>query len=525
MEMKRLIFLVAAVLSCSCGKDRPDVGRMPCDGSLSISFNTGVTRASAENLTEEEKKAGLAEGSLFNDLWLWIVHDSSDELRYFIHVANMFDVAATYEQEFRQVERGNYTLYAVANFSKSRFDGYYPSDARPDELWTGAEKGIINADFMKFTLSRIEEDPTDDVDGKVPPSVSVNGGRMPVSLVKHFSVAAGDNHVHAELKRVCGRLSVAVRNLSPNYPLAVSRLALSRHNPVSGYLFTDGYNVPDTEFDPFFDEFGRFPKTGADAPEYVMIEPLRDRELLSQHLYETGMGISLGLDLEGAVMPAGTEPQVGSVPGHYETGNPGMPEDGLSYVVKNVSSGLVLSVSSDNAAASGYPSGLLTDKSLIWKYGNSSGQSSLKNEGDGRYLSVGSSVNLSDNATFETSSSDDGYYIRKRNRGQSYYYMGVTDKKLDIKNTLISNTIWQYLPATYVPPVENVIVNGLKPFGYHTDAVQVINEYGVSVPLDHISRNQDVRIIVNISYNPYSGEFEFAVENWEVREMDDIHFD
>ena len=45
-------------------------------------------------------------------------------------------------------------------------------------------------------------------------------------------------------------------------------------------------------------------------------------------------------------------------------------------------------------------------------------------------------------------------------------------------------------------------------------SLNYINKYGTPVPLEQIRRNQDVKIVVNIHYNPNSGVLYFETTDW-----------
>ena len=46
-------------------------------------------------------------------------------------------------------------------------------------------------------------------------------------------------------------------------------------------------------------------------------------------------------------------------------------------------------------------------------------------------------------------------------------------------------------------------------------SLNYINKYGIPVPLEQIRRNQDVKIVVNIHYNPNSGVLYFETTDWD----------
>ena len=55
-------------------------------------------------------------------------------------------------------------------------------------------------------------------------------------------------------------------------------------------------------------------------------------------------------------------------------------------------------------------------------------------------------------------------------------------------------------------------------------SLNYINKYGTPVPLEQIRRNQDVKIVVNIHYNPNSGVLYFETTDW-VKDNNETTFD
>ena len=63
-----------------------------------------------------------------------------------------------------------------------------------------------------------------------------------------------------------------------------------------------------------------------------------------------------------------------------------------------------------------------------------------------------------------------------------------------------------------------------KYFDKTVSSLHYIGKYGNPIPLEHIYRNQDVQIVVNVHYNPASGVLYFETSDWE-DESNDTTFD
>ena len=130
--LKIILSIVSVFVLFSCEKENVAGGSpAPKDGIVSISFNTGKPDTKA---TAEEVAAALADGSMFSDLWLWLVRKegTAEDVRRFVHFT--FDASTEKVVEFDAVERGDYILYAVANFTNDRgvFTNYAPKGYNED---------------------------------------------------------------------------------------------------------------------------------------------------------------------------------------------------------------------------------------------------------------------------------------------------------------------------------------------------------------------------------------------------------
>lgn len=546
---KIILPIVSVFVLLSCEKENT-AGSSPApkDGIISIAFNTGKPGTKA---TDEEIAAALADGSMFSDLWLWLVRKegAAEDIRRFVHFT--FDATTERVVEFDAVERGDYILYAVANFTNDRgiFTNYAPvgytvnDDTYLAADIPAADKRQLDDNFKKLTLAPLE-------DG-VPPTVQKNGGKMPISLVTEFSVGAGVNRVAAELTRVCGRISVIIRNLSPEYSIAIHDLELSRLNPNTGYMFSHDHNVPGGA--DFFHDF--IPFTKKDGMDYALIGPRTESTVFSQMLYETGENISLGLRLAGAML---VDAAMNGIPEDkytfeqqlitkqvYHLLNAEAPSNDKKYILSPLSDtgrmlygdGSSLSLKSLSDCWYDEAEKLLNtdDDKYLWIYRTSN--PTLQNAASGNNLGltgIGNSGSYSFNSYTVNSLLDvnpqgNGYNI-SRNAGNRYRYLSAQNNSIQVassRNAANSDSycIWQFLPVE-----TKDVVTGYKYdtngnlITYSTDAVQIIGGTGTAVPLTRICRNQDLRIVLNISFNPYIGEFEYVILPWNVRNVDEIEF-
>lgn len=540
MGIRKIILAIVSVfLLFSCEKEKTEGGNVsaPKDGQVSITFKTGKPDTKA---TAEEIDAALADGSMFSDLWLWLVRkqeDGTEDIRRFVHFT--FDATTERVVEFDAVERGDYILYAVANFTNDRgvFTNYAPAGYNVNDITylkddiPADAKRQLGEEFKKLTLAPLENG--------VPPTVKYNGGKMPISLVKEFSVGAGVNRVAAELTRVCGRISVIIRNLSPEYSIAINELELSRLNPNTGYLFSHDHNVPGGA--DFFHDF--IPFTKKDGMDYALIGPGTESTVFSQMLYETGENISLGLRLAGAMLVDADMKEIPEdkytfsskkeINNCYQILKATAPSDGMDYlVIPTSASSMALSRNGNNLSMKALSyfdqtRNLLNTDNIndyLWTF--STGNPTLKNVANGRNLGITTSASLStltSNSSLTVSATGSGYNIyRYYNRNNRY--LRNNSGSYGIVTTADDNCIWQFRAVEPKTITETIVNTNGRTITYSTDAVQIIGGTGTAVPLTRICRNQDLRIVLNISFNPYIGEFEYVILPWNERNVDEIEF-
>ena len=224
--MRKRLFIILAVASVLCACEPESARRLSGTGNIAIELGQSV-------LTRAE---GAVDGSKMNNLHIWLV-GSDGSIKDYIDgtVAYVDDNTryctidaggATAKALFTNVEKGNYTLYFVANL---------PSDS---PLVSYKKGGTIDAGFKDRLLANV-------VDNQ-PPYDETSG--MPLSLVKSISVGAGTNSLTGELVRTCARIRLTVRNNTVSNTLILRKIALSANgNPSTGYLFPrEDFSIPVT---------------------------------------------------------------------------------------------------------------------------------------------------------------------------------------------------------------------------------------------------------------------------------------
>ena len=73
---------------------------------------------------------------------------------------------------------------------------------------------------------------------------------------------------------------------------------------------------------------------------------------------------------------------------------------------------------------------------------------------------------------------------------------------------------WYMTPVTITTISYQPFVDALKSFSKSLPNINYVNDFGVSVPLTQICRNEDVNIVINVFYNPEFALVYFDVEAW-----------
>ena len=219
MRKRLFISLIALVTLFSCGKEVTPSPDTSGTGTLHISFDMGAST-----------KAGAKDGDMMKTGSLWLVDDSGKVIVFDTDTPN----AASFEKTINNIQRGDYTLYLVANY-------------------TGLNNYTVGKDidegFTKRLLSTITSGQSPEFNEEV---------GMPCSSVQQVHIAAGENHISAHLQRCVGRLSINVRNNISSHKLAIGGIGLSDNNPTTGYLFpsSDG-SIPPSATDVAFPELAQ----------------------------------------------------------------------------------------------------------------------------------------------------------------------------------------------------------------------------------------------------------------------------
>ena len=504
MKLNKIIFSITVlVLLFFAGCERtvdPSAGSHEGDGhsTISISLNTATVT-----------KAGTAkDGDVMNTLHIWIA-DGSGNIVYkgkfdgdsvsgekFSFVMDQDKKTAT--ATFVNVERGDYMMYIVANLPASM-----------SEL---AEKESADADFTDAELPEL------DIDDTRPPFTDANGD-MPLSMRQKIHIGPGVNRIETQLVRVCGRVRVTVRNMTTDKNIFLQSLKLTDRNPSTGFLFhKDDHGTP---ADIRFGAFDKFELSGTETTSYIA--PGKDSVYINQYLYETGLtGMGkLGFEIIGGIYEGSvTSAEVENVPAVEAGSATTTYQAGTDYLIKNAAVNIYLCDDGNNLQAPPDRNldELLLDSGLdsyIWNFSGSTQTVSLQNKKTSRYLNISSnSYSMKNDGEIYVSTRSNG--LRFSPKSTTYYYGLYYQKGLYVGYAGETDPIygWKLIPVTKTGSAGSQLKDALKTFDRVNDSITYIDQYGLPVTLEHICRNDDVNIIINVFYSPESGVLYFEVEDW-----------
>lgn len=497
--------IVSVLLTCGCGQELPFEDPQKGNGKESICI-------SLKTSNEGETKAGTAkDGDVMNNIYIWIA-DGSDKIVYSGSYADgssegcSFELAGegkTATAVFTNVERGEYTLYVIANLPAS-LSGLKAKTTADNEFKNAVLPGLVD-----------NKPPFKDADG------------MPLSMRQSIHVGPGINTVETHLVRVCGRIRVTVRNMTTDKHIFIQSFQLNDKNPSTGYIFhKDDHGTP---AGITFGAFESYELTGTQATRYI--EPGKTDTYIDQYLYETGltgMG-TLGFEIIGGIYEDSvTNAEVEDIPSIEAGSETTTYQAGTDYLIKNASGNFYLNDNGTGLYASVKNlDELLLDAGLdsyIWNF-SSNGPTgtdqpvSLCNVGTERFMSLTGNpsytVGMSDVETnirafvrigadgLELSPSTTSWYVL-------YYSEGLKVKYYSTSN----ENYWKLIPVTKTGSAGKQLKDALKVFNRVNSSISYIDQYGLPVTLEHICRNDDVNVVINVFYSPESGVLYFRVEDW-----------
>ena len=450
--------------------------------------------------TKAQTKGGASDGDVMSNLHIWLVYNNSVERYLSQDDAACTISGSTATATFSDVPRGACTIYLVANLPEG--------NPLPETYAVGK---YIDEGFLKNVLPEV-------VNYEPPFGDSKPG--MPLSTSVSLSVGAGTNRVSAELVRTCAKLSITVRNNTTNNTIILKDLIFTNKNPNVGYLFEQSdYSIPGTA------SFGPFKSiTHSSGAVSDVIPQGGKRTYIQQYMYETAANgaADLGFEIVGGLFPDGTDKAtVGEVSintlsfvNSFRTGS--------SFLIKSSNNDLYLYDNNGTLALQSLSSFNSIPKGYLWTISGNLNSATIKGS-SGKYLQLSSrGASLGGETELKVTTSSGSFQL-SYTPWRTTYYLTINGSSLTTTTTSTeSNTYWK------IATVESKKVTNFQGatviFDKTISSLNYINKYGIPVPLEQIRRNQDVKIVVNIHYNPNSGVLYFETTDW-VKDNNETTFD
>lgn len=447
-----------------------------------------------------------------------------------------------------KLTRGTYVLLAVANYSESDQFGKSGIAQQIRNLTERFQQtpatGISNfreeyADFYDLMLQIPVK--TDSNNQQYAPYVRPGSVSIPLSTTQTLNLISGTNRVSAELKHTCARLRIDICNYSEQ-PLTVEDLSLSDNFTQSAcYLFSraDGENYTDEVANA---------NSGKGAP--VTTDANAIKPFVKNTVVDKDMGVTTLFD--GLIYESRDEENNYTYTIGVSYGN----QDLTRYALKNNGWNIT------NTSA-------LTNQGPYFLIKRSDADSYLYDQNDAVYASSGSNTpqqildqcaanNYYYNYVWELvwDGSSSGYYLRNVQTGKyieeitstsEYYRLKTVDRTSSADTFNVSGSYgnftfrstsyynarpWSSRYAYIYYNWNNGVVcghgSGSNFMLYPVEQVsglgtreQVIlrtidKTSGVVSDVHEIQRNDFIRVLVEVSYNPDKGDFEFYVNDWEI---------
>ena len=510
------IWTVILLLAFACKRENsPEVIQ---DGTGSLVLNIGSST-----------KAGTAaDGDKMNNLHVWVTTDKSDVVVRYASwpvedgdaQVTMGDSHAAAKVSISNINRGEYKIYIVAN--------------APSSLSLPAVGDALDDTFKKFVLKL--------PDGSLKPDFGTGG--MPLSLISSVSISPGKNVLNAELVRVCGRIRVSVRNHTTSKNIFLQSVKLGARNPDRGYLFhQNGHAVPDGTTYRDFESIDN--AKGTEVWDYIA--PGTMETVIDQYIFETGLDAvaNMSLSFSGGIFAQNTVPAVvqAAKMDVYSPGTEfaGFYENNIKsadyFIIRNCGANYFLR--SNESGMKQYYHNTVEEllatnevERYFWSFdvasyiGESSGEgastvNSIQSVSEKKYISISKTnnalVTLSDTKPKQplvVGTQRWGMLIRNGSYKIYCSYTTGDDVKSKINDADENLVYWKMIPVTKTQKDVFTFQGAEKDFHKNVSSIDYIDDFGVSVPLTDICRNEDVNIIINVFYNPEYASVYFEVSGW-----------
>ena len=488
-----LSFLYAMLVMCGCTEHEYNDG--PMQGtSLTLTFQSTEERLETRGVEDLDDNGTVSEleevvdGRRMYRLAVFLVRDGAVETSAVLEKGDPRfgngNTEATVSFDNLDYSKP-YQLYAVANY------GEYDSQT----------SGHLSAITDVTGNMQVASSATSALCPKATP--------YPLTLKKEIALQPGTNFVSGELVRTYARVRINIRNQS-KADLQITKLSFAdRFTQRTASLFAEGGTANATPSVTSGDAVTPFVKDMT-IPGIGEGNSVTESTIFDAYMLESNGGqyqYTLGVKYDGGVSET-----VYEVESNYIS-NPSSVVDGGLYVIYNTNARKYLYDNGSNnlSSTSSQTTGGELNHNCVWRFIRTSGNNyRIESMGRSGYYIRSSAVK--NNAVPMTSTAGDNDYFTL-SQSSSYMYMKSTSSNY-------------YLAVNNNGPVGVSTGNSRRFRLYRVNATTVNSdvtqeatipittidkETGENVPMQKLSRNDFVNILVNVSYNDKSGDVEFDV--------------
>lgn len=401
-------------------------------------------------------------------------------------------------------KRGVHTLMAVANHSDHRIGG---------TTYASGLTGVWSANSYNDLMSNMISASSD--------FVSPKDVIQPLSLMKEFEIHTGSNFVEGELVRSIARLRIEVKNNSGVLPLKIKDLTFSNNFAQrSAYVFDDGSDRK------YFAPTGAIVATSGDAlqpfvrdagKDYKTINSQASAVVYDGYLLESkaagddGFTYTLNMSYENAEWTMDVFKRESSVAIKKARDMRNFTED--YFLIYNPTTKKYLSVEGNSVVLASIGDFDAIAARNIWQISYNGNYHYFKNvESELNLKATSNTITLSDSRDrFTLSDKSNNILIKDYETSGRYLYIDGETVKGGYSDGYENMGFHFYkITKTTISFSEDIDREIVIPL----TSIDPISQQSSKVTA--IKRNDFINALVTVSYNPYSGEFDFLVEDWEL---------
>ena len=505
-----LAILYSVLMLCGCSEHEYNEEGLMSGTSLTISFKSADVRMETRGIEDLDDNGTVSE--------LEEVIDGRRIYRLAVFLVRDGAVVESVVLEDGDARMANGNTEATVSFDNLDY-------SKPYQLYAVANYGDYGTQASGHLSSVTDVTGSMQVASSASSALCPKATPYPLTLKKEIALQPGMNTVSGELVRTYARVRINIRNQS-KADLQVTKLSFAdRFTQSTAPLFGEGGTANATPSVTSGDAVTPFVKDmiipGIGEGNSVTESTIFDAYMLESNggRYQYTLGVKYG---------GGVSETVYTVDGNYIT-NPNSVVDGGLYVVYNSNAKKYLYDNGSNNLSStdSYMTNGELNHNCVWRFIKvSDNDYRIESMGRSGYYIRSSAVK--NNAVPMTSTAGANDYFTLSQSGSYSYYMYMR-----------STSSNYYLAVNNNGPVGASSGNSRRFRLYRVNATTVNSdvaheaaipittidkETGENVPMQKLSRNDFVNILVNVSYNDKSGEIEFEVSDWNEVEGD-VTFD